>query len=76
MNDSIDIEAGAIAMRRQADLVLDGVEPWSEIPDTWAYAMLAVAGWLETEVMNLNARTRPYADAIAKAFIHGAEKPC
>ena len=62
------IDAAAVAMRRQADAALDGVEDYAGIPDHWAYTMLALAGFMETEVRNHNARTRPFSVAAARAF--------
>lgn len=62
------IEATAVAMRRQADAALDGVEDYAGIPPHWAYAMLALAGFMETEVKNLNLRTRAFSTAAARAF--------
>lgn len=74
VRDTTNIECAAIGMRRQADLALDSDDPrWSGIPEEWAYALIAVAGWLETEVTNLNLRTRPFAEAVAEAFIFGPE---
>mgnify|MGYP006365064575 FL=1 len=67
-NDSQRIEAAAVAMRRQADAALDGVEDYAGIPNHWAYTMLALAGFMETEVQNHNARTRPFSTAAACAF--------
>lgn len=67
-NDQQRIEAAAVAMRRQADMALDGGEGYENIPAHWAYTMLALAGFMETEVQNFNGRTRPFSVAAARAF--------
>lgn len=66
------LSSAALAMRRNADAVLDGSHRIEGIPEEWAYALLGMAGWLETEIKNLNLRTRPYAVSIAKSFFFGA----
>jgi len=58
-------------MKRHADAALDGNHAAPGIPETWAYALLAMAGWLETEAETLNMRTRPYALTAARSFIYG-----
>lgn len=70
--EEFDIRWAAEGMRRHADAALDGTHAVPNIPEEWAYALLGVAGWLETELQNLNGRTRPYAVSIARSFIHGA----
>ena len=74
--DDLDAEEkllvdAAFCMKRHADAALDGTHAVPNIPDTWAYALLAMAGWLETEAETLNARTRPYALTAAASFIYG-----
>jgi hypothetical protein len=73
-NDAQRIEAAAVAMRRQADAALDGVRDYAGIPPHWAYTMLALAGFMETEVRNHNARTRPFSVAAARAFWRDLEE--
>lgn len=79
MNDDITdqatlLSASADAMRAQADAVLDGTHAVPGIPETWAYALLSVAGFLDTEVNAFNARTRPYAVSTARSFIYGDQE--
>jgi hypothetical protein len=59
----------AECMRRHADAALDGTHAIPDIPDHWALALLAMAGWLESERETVNGRSRPYALAAARSFI-------
>ena len=67
--DGLLLIDAAFCMRVHADAVLDGTHAVPEIPETWAYALLAMAGWLESEAETVNARTRPFAIAAANSFI-------
>lgn len=69
--DAREIECGASAIRAHGDAILDGTHRTPEIPVEYGYALLAVAGWLETEAETLNGRTRPYALAVVRSFIYG-----
>ncbi len=69
-----ELHFGALAMRHHGDAILDGTHVITDIPETYGYTLLAVAGWLETESQNLNLRTRPYALAIVRSFVHGKEE--
>lgn len=62
----------AFCMKRHADAALDGDHAVPGIPEAWAYALLAMAGWLESEAETLNMRTRAYALTAARSFIFGA----
>lgn len=73
MNENEILEHAAFAMRRHADAALDGTHRNPNIPEEWAFALLGVAGWLETERQTFSLRTRPYAVSIACSFIHGRE---
>jgi hypothetical protein len=73
--DALEAEArllvdAAYCMKLHADAALDGTHAVPGIPEAWAYALLALAGWVEAEAETLNARTRTYALAAARSFIY------
>lgn len=68
-----ELELGAMAIRHHGDAILDGSHAVKGMPETYGYTFLALAGWLETEAQIINSRTRPYALAIVRSFVHGSE---
>ena len=71
-DESREIEVGAMAIRKHGDAILDGTHRTPEIPEEYGYALLALAGWLETEARRVNIESRAHALAVVRSFVFGA----